>query len=88
MTETFRKGFTYETARSKLFDLISDNARVLRDELSEEKTLQDDLHLDSFDLLSIVSAVEGEFDISIPNEDFGRFKTVGDISDELWRRLA
>lgn len=88
MTETVRKGFTYDAARAKLYDLICDNARVLRDELSEEKALQDDLHLDSFDMLSIVSAVEGEFDISIPDEDFGRFHTVGDISDELWRRLA
>jgi acyl carrier protein len=87
MTEELRKGYTRDGARDRLFDLIGTNARVLRADLSEEKKLKDDLNLDSFDFVSIVSAAEGEFGISIPDEEFNRFQTVGDVFDELWRRL-
>jgi len=87
MSEELRKGLTRDGARDRLFDLICANARVLRSDLSEEKRLKEELNLDSFDFLSIVSAAEGEFGISIPDEEFGRFKTVGDVCDEFWRRL-
>ena len=87
MTEELRRGLTRNNARDKLFDLICANARVLREDLSEDKKLKDDLNLDSFDFLAIVSAAEGEFGISIPDEQFDRFKTARDVCDELWRRL-
>jgi acyl carrier protein len=87
MTEELRRGLTRTEIRDKLFELICVNARVVPEDLAEEKNLKNDLSLDSFDFLSIVSAVEGEFEISIPDEDFDRFKTVRDVCDELWRKL-
>lgn len=88
MSGAVRRGLTYDEARSRLFTLISENARVLREELADEKTLREDLHLDSLDFLGVVSAVEGEFEIVISDDDTDGLKTVGDICDTLWRKLA
>ena len=38
----------------------------------------DDLNADSLDIVELVMAMEGEFDISIPDEDAEKIKTVGD----------
>lgn len=88
MNSTVRRGLTYDEARSKLFTLISKNARVLRDELADDRSLREDLHLDSLDFISVVAAVEGEFSISISDEDAERLRTVADVVDLLWEKLA
>ncbi len=38
-----------------------------------------DLGLSSFDVVSIVSDFEDEFDIEIPDKDIRKFVTIGDI---------
>jgi acyl carrier protein len=88
MTEEVRRGFTRAGARDKLFELICANARVLHEDLADEKNLKEDLNLDSFDSISIVTAMEADFDIAISDEDALEFQTVRDVCDELWRKLA
>jgi acyl carrier protein len=88
MSSAVRRGLTYDEVRSKLFTLIVKNARVLREELADDKSLREDLHLDSLDFIGVVSAVEGEFAIVIPDEDAERLKTVADVCDTLWEKLA
>jgi acyl carrier protein len=61
---------------------------VLRDELADDKSLRGDLHLDSLDFVSVVSAIEGEFAISISDEDAARLKTVADVCRTMWEKLA
>lgn len=88
MNAVVRRGLTYEEARGRLFTLICENARVLPEELADDKDLRNDLHLDSLDFISVVSAVEGEFVISISEDDAERLKTVADICDTLWEKLV
>ena len=88
MNAAVRRGLTYAEARDRLFTLISENARVLREELADDKSLRDDLHLDSLDFINVVSAVEGEFGIAISDDDAARLKTVADVCDTLWQGLA
>jgi acyl carrier protein len=88
MNEELRLGFTRESLRDKVLDLMCENARVLRQDLAEDKRLRDDLHIDSFDFLGIVSAVEGEFGITVSDEDASHLRTVGDVCDALWQKLG
>lgn len=88
MNDERRRGLTREALRERLFDLMCANARVLREDLAEEKSLREDLHVDSFDLIGIVSAVEGEFEIAVSDEDTNRLRTVGDVCDALWEKLG
>ncbi|HHU12537.1 MAG TPA: acyl carrier protein [Clostridiaceae bacterium] len=58
---------------------------ILVDQLSVEKenvtmnaNFIDDLNADSLDIVELVMAMEQEFDISIPDEEAERIRTVGD----------
>jgi acyl carrier protein len=47
--------------------------------LHPEDSLRDDLGLDSLQTIELVYEVESAFDLQIPDEDFGRLTTIGDV---------
>ena len=44
-----------------------------------ESSITEDLHADSLDVVDLIMAIEGEFDLEIPDNDVENIKTVGDI---------
>ena len=50
-----------------------------RNSINETTALAADLGLSSFDVVSIVTEFEDEFDIEIPDRDIRKMVTVGDI---------
>ena len=47
--------------------------------LHPKDSLRDDLGLDSLQTIELVYQVESTFDIQVPDEDFGRLQTIGDV---------
>ena len=47
--------------------------------LSEVTNLEEDLNMDSLDAVEVVMALEDAFDVTIPDEDAEKFRTIGDI---------
>lgn len=86
--EERRAGRTRAEVRAKLFELMTQNARIDPEALREEARLGDDLRMDSLDLISVVNEVEHEFKITIPDDQLKQVKTVGAVVDALWERLA
>jgi len=56
--------------------------------LHPEDSLRDDLGLDSLQTIELVYQVESEFDLQIPDEDFGRLRTIGDVVTYLLERIG
>ncbi len=54
--------------------------------LHPEDSLRDDLGLDSLQTIELVYQVETAFDLQIPDEDFGRLQTIGDVVTYLSER--
>lgn len=54
-------------------------AKYTQEEISENSNLTKDLGLSSFDVVSIVTDFEDEFDIEILDRDIRKFVTVSDI---------
>lgn len=56
-----------------------------RFELNEIKldrdTSWEEIGADSIDLVDLITEIEDEFKISIPDEEFENLKTIGDLSD-------
>ena len=63
----------------KLKDNIAEQLSVEADEVSLDSNIQDDLGADSLDVVDLITTIEDEFDISIPDEAVEEIKTVGDI---------
>lgn len=73
-----------------MFDKISlllvDQLGVLPTEVTAETKL-DDLGVDSLDRVEVILALEAEFGVEIPDEDFDRVLTVNDIEQLITGKL-
>ena len=68
---------------TKMKAALVDQLNVDEDKITEQASLAQDLGADSLDLLQLVTALEDEFSISIPDDDFEQIVTVGDAIDEV-----
>lgn len=64
--------------KDQVYSIIADKMFVETDELNDDTTLQDDLGVDSFDMLEIIIELETVFKMEIP-DDARNVKTVGDL---------
>ncbi len=69
----------------KIIAIISENTEKDQ-EINLSKRLNDDLGIDSLDILMVVHGIEDEFNITIEDENFRDIITVGDIVDKLRQR--
>ena len=58
-------------------------SKYTKEEITAESTLVNDLGLSSFDIVSIVTAFEDEFDIEISDRDIRKLVSVADIMDYI-----
>lgn len=64
----------------KLKNIIVEQLGVEESDVALEASIQDDLGADSLDVVDLITTIEDEFDISIPDEAVEEIKTVGDIA--------
>ena len=62
-------------------NILVDQLGVEADVVAMESSFIDDLNADSLDIVELVMAMEQEFNISIPDEEAEKIKTVGDAVD-------
>lgn len=62
----------------KVIGIVSEQLGVAKDEIKSESKFVDDLKADSLDVVELVMEFEDEFEITIPDDDYDKIKTVGD----------
>lgn len=67
----------------QLQQIICENFGAKIEDIKLEADLQEDLGLDSLDAVELSMAIEENYGIEIPDEDFSNFKTVGDLFDYI-----
>jgi acyl carrier protein len=67
----------------KMRETISDQLNIDASKIVEGASLTKDLGADSLDLLQLVTELEDQYGIEIPDEDLEKMQTVGDVLDEL-----
>lgn len=63
----------------KIIELIADKLGKKVDLVKLDSRLVEDLGADSLDVVELIMAFEDEFNVSLPDEDVAKMKTVGDI---------
>ncbi len=66
------------TTFEKVKKIVSEKLGVQEDKVTETADFVNDLGADSLDVVEFVMEVEKEFDITIPDEEATKLKTVGD----------
>ncbi|QNO16376.1 acyl carrier protein [Alkalicella caledoniensis] len=63
----------------KVKKIVVEHTSVSEDSVTLEASFQDDLDLDSLDIMDLLMVLEEEFDVQIPDEELQKMKTVGDV---------
>lgn len=71
-----------ENILENVYKLVSETLEVELDDLTED-TLFDDLDADSFDKLELVTALEDEFDMTLPDEVLESIASVKDAVNAI-----
>ncbi len=62
----------------KVIGIVSEQLNIPKDEITATSSFTEDLKADSLDLVELVMEFEEEFDITIPDDDYEKIRTVGD----------
>lgn len=76
-----------EEILDKVTTIVSEQMGVDRSEISADTAFVEDLNADSLDTVELVMELEDEFDMSIPDEEAEKIKTVGDAVDYVEKSL-
>jgi len=60
-------------------EIIVQELSVPEEKVKDSSTFEGDLRADSLDVVELVMELEEKFEIEIPEEDFEKIKTVGDL---------
>ena len=67
----------------KVRDMLAEALNIPADKITPESKITEDLGADSLDMVELLSRLEDEEGISIPEEHLDSLVTVGDVVEEL-----
>ncbi len=79
---------TADEIRAKVVETIAKSFRLEPDQVSDDKSFQEDLDADSLEIVELVMALEEEFGIEISDEEAEKIRTVGDAINFVTERAA
>ena len=71
----------------KVIQIVSEQMSVEKSEISRETSFANDLNADSLDTVELVMELEDEFDMTIPDEEAEKLKTVGEAIEYIKKHL-
>ena len=66
------------SVEEKVIAIVCEQLGVAKEEIKSESKFVDDLKADSLDVVELVMEFEDEFEVTIPDDDYDKIKTVGD----------
>ena len=64
---------------AKVCDVIVEQLEIDAERVVRDAKIVDDLGADSLDVVELVMAMEGEFDVEVDEDEAQNFSTVGDV---------
>lgn len=67
----------------KVFSIVSEQMAINKAEITRETSFINDLNADSLDIVELVMEFEDNFEMSIPDEEAEKIKTIGQAIDYI-----
>ena len=71
----------------KIHHVIKEKLGVDESLINNESPFNEDLGVDSLDFCEMIVSIEKELNVQIPDDDFGRLKTVGALVNYVDKKL-
>jgi acyl carrier protein len=85
--EPFGEECIVATIEERIIQIVCDNLGVNKEQLNRGTKFQDDIGADSLDIVELVMELEEEFEITIPDEEAEKLKTLGEAIDYIEAKL-
>ncbi|MEK6799829.1 MAG: acyl carrier protein [Planctomycetota bacterium] len=72
----------------KVIGIVAEQMSVDKAEITRNTSFVNDLNADSLDTVELVMELEDEFDLTIPDEEAEKLKTVGEAIDYIKKSLT
>ena len=72
----------------KVIQIVSEKAAISKDKLTLTSSFTQDLGFDSLARMDLVVALEDAFQLTIPDEDAEKVKTIGDAVSYIKKRMG
>ena len=72
----------------KVIQIVGEQLNVDKSEIARDTSFVNDLNADSLDTVELVMELEDEFDLTIPDEEAEKLKTVGEAIDCIQKHLG
>src|SRR3954454_13348933 len=76
---------TVASVEERVIDIVCENLGVSKEQVTRETKFQEDVGADSLDIVELVMELEEEFDITIPDDQAEKIKTVGEATASIIR---
>ena len=67
----------------KIKQMLAEQLDADEDEMNMDTNIATDLGADSLDVVQLLSEIEAEFDIEIPDEEIENIRTIGDLTEYI-----
>jgi acyl carrier protein len=76
------------SVEERVIEIVCENLGVNREQVTRQTSFQEDVGADSLDIVELVMELEEEFEITIPDDQAEKIKTVGEAIDYIEREQA
>lgn len=83
-----QRSASVSSVEEKVIGIVSEQLNVPKEDIKSESKFVDDLKADSLDVVELVMEFEDEFEVTIPDEDYEKIRTVGDAVKYITEKQA
>src|SRR5437588_12430978 len=76
------------SVEERVIEIVCENLGVNKEQVTSQTSFQEDVGADSLDIVELVMELEEEFEITIPDDQAEKIKTVGEAIDYIEREQA
>jgi acyl carrier protein len=88
LTGPLSEGWIVASVEERVIEIVCENLGVSKEQVTRNTRFIDDIGADSLDIVELVMELEEEFEITIPDEEAEKIKTVGEAIDYIEKELA
>jgi acyl carrier protein len=85
--EPLWEGSIVPSTEERVIEIVCENLGVNKEQVTRSTSFTEDVGADSLDIVELVMELEEEFEITIPDDQAEKIKTVGEAIDYIQREL-